>query len=145
MSTMAGAARFGRNSATSCSICRLLLCFARIDEAASRVRINFSTAPLSVKEATKMLESVRNEKDEAISSRQYEYAAELRDREANFTEKLAELEKDWKDDIGDERPSVTEEDISEVVSMWTGIPVTRLAMEESERLVIWRRCCTRRW
>jgi ATP-dependent Clp protease ATP-binding subunit ClpC len=106
-----------------------------IDEAASRVRINFSTAPLSVKETAKMLESVRNDKDEAISSRQYEYAAELRDREANLTEKLAELEKDWKDEIGDERPSVTEEHICEVVSMWTGIPVTRLAMEESERLV----------
>jgi len=106
-----------------------------IDEAASRVRINFSTAPLSVKETTKMLESVRKEKDEAISSRQYEYAADLRDREANLTEKLAELEKDWKDEIGDERPIVTEEHISEVVSMWTGIPVTRLAMEESERLV----------
>jgi len=106
-----------------------------IDEAASRVRINFSTAPLSVKETTKILESVRNEKDEAISSRQYEYAADLRDRETNLTEKLAELEKDWKDEIGDERPIVTEEHISEVVSMWTGIPVTRLAMEESERLV----------
>jgi len=106
-----------------------------IDEAASRVRINFSTAPLSVKETTKMLESVRNEKDEAISSRQYEVAAELRDREANLTEKLAELKKNWKDEIGDERPSVTEEHISEVVSMWTGIPVTRLAMEESGRLV----------
>ena len=106
-----------------------------IDEAASRVRINFSTAPFSVKEAMKMLESVRNEKDEAISSRQYEYAAELRDREANFTEKLAELEKDWQEEVGDRRPSVTEEHISEIVSMWTGIPVTRLAMEETERLV----------
>ena len=55
-----------------------------IDEAASRVRINFSTAPISVKEATKMLQSVQKEKDEAITSRQYEYAAELRDREANL-------------------------------------------------------------
>jgi len=106
-----------------------------IDEAASKVRISFSTAPLSVKEAMKMLESVRKEKDEAISSRQYEYAAELRDREANFTEKLAELEKNWKEEVGDQRASVTEEHISEVVSMWTGIPVTRLAVEETERLV----------
>ena len=106
-----------------------------IDEAASRVRINFSTAPLSVKEVMKGLESVRKEKDEAISSRQYEFAAELRDREANLTEKLNALEKDWQEERGDEKPVVGEEQIAEVVSMWTGIPLTRLAVEESERLV----------
>ena len=106
-----------------------------IDEAASRVRINFTTAPLSVQEAMKMLESVRKEKDEAISSRQYEYAAELRDRETNLTEKLGELEKDWQEERGEEKPVVGEEQVAEVVSMWTGIPVTRLALEESERLV----------
>ena len=106
-----------------------------IDEAASRVRINFSTAPLSVKEAMKGLESVRKEKEEAISSRQYEFAAELRDREANLTEKLNALEKDWQEERGDEKPVVGEEQIAEVVSMWTGIPVMRLAVEESERLV----------
>ena len=106
-----------------------------VDEAASRVRINFSTAPLSVKEATKMLESVQKEKDEAISGRQYEYAAELRDREASLSDKVSELEKDWEEEKGDEKPVVNEEHISEVVSMWTGIPVTRLATSESERLV----------
>ena len=106
-----------------------------IDEASSRVRINFSTAPLSVKEVTKMLESVRNEKDEAIAGRQYEYAAELRDREASIAEKLQELERSWKDEQADESPVVTEEDIAEVVSMWTSIPVTRLAATETERLI----------
>ena len=106
-----------------------------IDEAASRVRINYSTMPLSVKEAMKLLESVKKEKDEAISSRQYEYAAELRDRETNLTEKLAALEKDWHEEIGDEQPVVTEEQIAEVVSMWTGIPVTRLETSETDRLI----------
>ena len=106
-----------------------------IDEAASRVRINHSTAPISVKEAMKMLESVRREKDEAISSRQYEYAAELRDRETNLAEKLSLLEKDWEEEKGNESPVVTEEQVAEVVSMWTGIPVTRLATSEMERLV----------
>ena len=106
-----------------------------IDEAASRVRINFSTAPISVTEATKMLENVRKEKDEAISSRQYEYAAELRDRETKLTEKLADLEKEWEEEKGDEKPEVTEEHIAEVVSMWTGIPVTRLTTGETERLI----------
>ena len=106
-----------------------------IDEAASRVRINFSTAPISVKDASKMLQNVQKEKDEAITSRQYEHAAELRDREASLQEKLGDLEKDWEKEVGDERPVVNEEHISEVVSMWTGIPVTRLAATETERLV----------
>lgn len=106
-----------------------------IDEAASRVRINFTTAPLSVQEVTRMLESVRKEKDEAIASRQYEYAAELRDREASISEKLDGLERDWKDEQADESPTVTHDDIAEVVSMWTSIPVTRLAATETERLI----------
>ena len=106
-----------------------------IDEAASRVRINHSTTPLSVKEATKLLESVKKEKDEAIADRQYEFAAELRDREAKLADKLSELEQTWKDDQGSEQPLVDEENIAEVVSMWTSIPVTRLAATETERLV----------
>jgi len=106
-----------------------------IDEAASRVRINYSTTPLSVKEATKLLESVKKEKDEAIAERQYEFAAELRDREAKLADKLSELEQTWKDDQGSEQPIVNEENIAEVVSMWTSIPVTRLAATETERLV----------
>ncbi len=106
-----------------------------IDEAASRVRINFSTQPPSVKEATRMLESVRKEKDEAIASRQYEFAAELRDRETTLTERLSELEKHWQDECGEDDKVVTEENIAEVVGMWTGIPVTRLAAEETERLI----------
>ncbi len=106
-----------------------------IDEAASRVRINFTTAPLSVQEVTRMLESVRKEKDEAIAGRQYEYAAELRDREASIADKLTELEQDWKDEQAEESPTVTHDDIAEVVSMWTSIPVTRLAATETERLI----------
>lgn len=106
-----------------------------IDEAASRVRIDLSTAPPAVKEAMKKLDNTKSEKDEAISSRQYELAAELREREESLTTKLAQLEKDWQDEISDQEAMVTEDDISTVVSMWTGIPVTRLAVEETERLV----------
>ena len=106
-----------------------------IDEAASRVRIKSSTAPLDVSQTSKMLENVRKEKDEAISARQYEYAAELRDREANLSEKLSTLEKEWRADRGDEMPVVTSDDIEDVVSMWTGIPVTRLSASETERLI----------
>ena len=106
-----------------------------IDEAASRVRINRSTMPISVKDLTKALESLRKEKDEAISSRQYEHAAELQEREAGLTEKLEVQERDWKQEMESENAVVTDEDISEVVSMWTGIPVTRLTTTETERLM----------
>ena len=106
-----------------------------IDEAASKVRISFSTAPLPVSEAVKMLDSVRKEKDEAIGDRQYEYAAELRDRESKLSERVESLEKDWHDQMEVEKPAVREEDIAKVVSMWTGIPVTRLSDGETERLI----------
>ncbi len=106
-----------------------------IDEAASRVRINRSTMPISVKDLTKALESLRKEKDEAISSRQYEHAAELQEREAGLAEKLDVQERNWKNELESETGIVTDEDISEVVSMWTGIPVTRLTTTETERLM----------
>ena len=104
-----------------------------IDEAGSRVRLRGSVTPAPVKDAMQVLEQVRREKDEAIASQQYEAAAELRDRELRQTEDLDNLEKNWQE--GKERPVVTEDDIAEVVSMWTGIPVTRLASEETERLL----------
>ncbi len=106
-----------------------------IDEAGSRVRLRGSVTPASVKDAMQVLEQVRKEKDEAIASQQYEAAAELRDRELRQSEDLDTLEKDWQEGKGKERPVVTEDDIAEVVSMWTGIPVTRLASEETERLL----------
>ena len=106
-----------------------------IDEAGSRVRLRGSVTPASVKDAMQVLEQVRKEKDEAIASQQYEVAAELRDRELRQSEDLDTLEKDWQEGKGKERPVVTEDDIAEVVSMWTGIPVTRLASEETERLL----------
>ena len=106
-----------------------------VDEAASRVRIMSSSTPLSIKEAMKVLENVQKEKDEAIASQQYEFAAELRDREMKLSAKLENLEKEWESDHEQDKPVVTEENIAEVVSMWTGIPVTRLAVEETERLL----------
>ena len=106
-----------------------------IDEAGSRVRLRGSVTPTSVKDAKESLEQVRKEKDEAIASQQYEQAAELRDRELRHTDDLDTLEKEWQEGLGKDRAVVTEEDIAEVVSMWTGIPVTRLAAEETERLL----------
>ncbi|MYA50947.1 MAG: ATP-dependent Clp protease ATP-binding subunit [Chloroflexi bacterium] len=106
-----------------------------MDEAGSRVRIRTSNMPLSVKESQKMLETVRRDKDEAISQQQYEYAAELRDREVKLADSLQQLQSEWRETSGDEKARVTEEEIAEVVSMWTGIPVTHMAVEEIERLL----------
>ena len=106
-----------------------------MDEAASRVRIRAGTMPLSLQESTKMLESVRKEKEEAIASQQYEYAAELREREIQLAEKLETIQKEWQAQTQRREAVVTEEEIAEVVNMWTGIPVTRLAVEESLRLL----------
>jgi len=106
-----------------------------VDEAASRVRIQRAVAPPSLKDAMKGLETVRKEKEAAIAAQQYEYAAELRDREVKLAEKIEKLELGWHAQQDVEKPSVGEEDIAQVVSMWTGIPLTRLAGEETERLL----------
>ena len=106
-----------------------------MDEAASRVRIRGTTTPLSVKEARQILNKVHTEKEEAIGGQQYEFAAELRDREIQLSEKLEQLERDWNEAQDAKGLEVTEEDIAEVVGMWTGIPVTRLATEETTRLL----------
>ena len=106
-----------------------------MDEAGSRVRIRTSGTPLSVKESQKVLETVRREKDEAIAQQQYEYAAELRDRELKLADKLQQLQSEWQSTSADQQPVVNAEEIAEVLSMWTGIPVTRMAVEETERLI----------
>ncbi|MDO8750503.1 MAG: ATP-dependent Clp protease ATP-binding subunit, partial [Dehalococcoidia bacterium] len=109
-----------------------------MDEAASRVRISKTTMPLSVAEVTKVLENVRKDKDAALAQQQYELAAELHQRQQTLTEKLEQLQKDL-DTVSQNPeqslPVVTAEDIAEIASMWTGIPVTRLATEESQRLL----------
>ena len=106
-----------------------------IDEAASRVRIRSTSTPLSMAETQRILQSVRREKDDAIGGQNFQYAAELRDRELRLSEQLQEQELDWKDERQEEETTVTSEDVAEVISMWTGIPVTKLALEETERLL----------
>ena len=106
-----------------------------IDEASSRVRIRNSSVPASLKDAIAVLENVKKEKETAIQSQKYEAAAQLREQELTLTGKLEGLEEEWKTEKGQEKPKVTVDDIADVVSMWTGIPVTRLATEETERLL----------
>ena len=106
-----------------------------IDEAGSRVRLRGSVTPSSVTEAMQTLESISREKDAAIAEQRYEAAAELRDRELRHRQDLDKLRSQWQEGKGKERSVVTDDDIAEVVSMWTGIPVTRMAKEETERLL----------
>ncbi len=106
-----------------------------IDEAGSRVRLRGSVTPSSVTDAMQVLEAVSREKDEAIADQRYEAAAELRDRELQERQTVDELRSEWQEGRGRERTWVTEDDIAEVVSMWTGVPVARLAKEETERLL----------
>ena len=106
-----------------------------MDEAGSRVRLRKSSAPPNIKEAQHELEEVTRQKDEAIAGQDYEAAARLRDEEAKGKERIEALRTAWHEETAKDVPVVTDEDIAQVVSMWTGIPVIRISAEESERLL----------
>jgi ATP-dependent Clp protease ATP-binding subunit ClpC len=106
-----------------------------IDEASSRVRMQNSLAPLNLKEAQKALDAVLRDKEAAIQQQDYELAAEMRDREVKLRDRISKLESGWHRERGTDKPVVGEEEIAQIVSMWTGIPVMRIAQEESQRLL----------
>jgi ATP-dependent Clp protease ATP-binding subunit ClpC len=106
-----------------------------IDEAASRVRLRHASAPPELREAQKELDRVTKEKDAAINNQEYEEAARLREAEATSRETVERLRTEWQSQVSSDQPTVDEEEIAQVVAMWTGIPVTRIAAEESERLL----------
>ncbi len=106
-----------------------------IDEAASRMRIKTMSAPPRYRELEEEIEKVRKDKEEAIESQEFEKAASLRDKERKLTQKKRELEESWRENEASEQPEVGEDEIADIVSMWTGIPVFKLTEAESERLV----------
>jgi ATP-dependent Clp protease ATP-binding subunit ClpC len=106
-----------------------------IDEASSRVRLRHSSAPPELRSAQKELDRITKEKDAAINAQEYEQAATLRETEATARETVEQLREAWQSTMSGEAPKVDEEEIAQVVAMWTGIPVTRIAQEESERLL----------
>ncbi|MEA2582685.1 MAG: ATP-dependent Clp protease ATP-binding subunit ClpC [Thermomicrobiales bacterium] len=106
-----------------------------IDEAASRVRMHRSSAPPSLKEAMAGLQSLQRELEAAVNAQEFELAVDLRDRERKLRDRIDNQEQSLRDASAEEEHYVTEEDIAQVVSMWTGIPVYRIAGEESERLL----------
>ncbi|MBI2973592.1 MAG: ATP-dependent Clp protease ATP-binding subunit [Armatimonadetes bacterium] len=106
-----------------------------MDEASSKIRLQASFLPQEVRQAVEKVERVRREKDEAIKQQDFEKAAPLRDKERVLRQKLEELESSWKKEKGRDVSTVTAEDIADIVSSWTGIPVTRLVEEETQRLL----------
>ncbi|MBM7650383.1 ATP-dependent Clp protease ATP-binding subunit ClpC [Bacillus ectoiniformans] len=106
-----------------------------IDEAGSKVRLRSFTTPPNLKELEVKLEGIRNEKDAAVQSQEFEKAASLRDTEQKLREQLEETKNVWKEKQGKENSEVTVEDIAIVVSSWTGIPVSKLQQTETDRLL----------
>lgn len=106
-----------------------------IDEAASRVRLNASHIPDTLKDLEKEIKNTESEKDEAIAAQEFERAATLRDT-ANELKKKYNTEKEkWNAENSASSGEVTSESIAEIVSSWTGVPVLQLSLEESERLL----------
>src|SRR4051794_14511269 len=107
-----------------------------IDEAASRIRIRSMNAPPRYRELEEEIERVRKDKEDSIEAQEFEKAASLRDKERKLTQKKRELEEQWRNSENvEEQPEVGEEEIADIVSMWTGIPVFKLTEAESQRLI----------
>ena len=106
-----------------------------IDEAASRARIKSMTAPPVYKELEEEIETTRRDKEAAIEAQEFEKAANLRDSERQLTNKKRDLEEQWRSGESGERPEIGEEEIADIVSMWTGIPVFKLTEAETQKLV----------
>ncbi|MGV8082129.1 MAG: ATP-dependent Clp protease ATP-binding subunit [Coriobacteriia bacterium] len=106
-----------------------------VDEAGAKMRIRMMTAPSGVKEVEERLKAVRAEKEAAIEAQEFEKAASLRDREKQILAEKRSMEEEWLKSDKQRLVEVTEKEIAEVVSMWTGIPVTALTEEETEKLL----------
>jgi ATP-dependent Clp protease ATP-binding subunit ClpC len=107
-----------------------------IDEAASRMRIKTMSAPPRYRELEDEIEKVRKDKEASIEAQEFEKAASLRDKERKLTQKKRELEENWRNEEGSaEQPEIGEDEIADIVSMWTGIPVFKLTEAESQKLI----------
>ena len=108
-----------------------------IDEAGSRVRLINSQLPPAAKELDKELRQLLKEKDNAVRSQDFDRAGELRDREMEIKAEIRSIAQSKKaeSDSGEDSPSVTEEDIAQIVASWTGVPVNKLTESESEKLL----------
>ncbi|HLS11296.1 MAG TPA: ATP-dependent Clp protease ATP-binding subunit [Flavobacteriaceae bacterium] len=105
-----------------------------LDEAGSRVHITNINVPKNILELEERLESLEKEKNAAVKQQKYEEAADLRDKEKNLEKELAVAQAEWEKQAMENKETVTEEDVAEVVAMMTGIPVQRIAQAESKKL-----------
>ena len=106
-----------------------------IDEASSKVRLKVCTLSPEGKELDKELREIIKEKEEAIRNQEFERASALRDDEANMKDRIREVSEEWRRQNDANKPTVTEEDVAEVIATMTGVPVTKLTEGESERLL----------
>ena len=105
-----------------------------IDEASSRSKLEVLTAPPEIKETEEKLLAIKGEKENAVKSQDFEKAAKFRDEEKEIRAKLDELRKAWDKERAGTTHTVSEEDVAAIVSLWTGIPVQKVAEEDAERL-----------
>ena len=105
-----------------------------IDEAASKVRMSSYTEPDSFKDMKDEIEKLDKEKEEAIRVQDFEKAAKIRDKENAKKKELEDSKKNWETKKSKEVPTLKEEDIANVISSWTGIPVTKVSESENEKL-----------
>src|ERR687889_52037 len=106
-----------------------------IDEAGSRMRIKSMSTPPVYRDLEEEIETTRREKEAAIEAQEFEKAANLRDTERQLTNKKRDLEEQWRSGESGERPEIGEEEIADIVSMWTGIPVVKLTEAETQKLM----------
>ncbi|MCF8257801.1 MAG: ATP-dependent Clp protease ATP-binding subunit [Flavobacteriales bacterium] len=105
-----------------------------LDEVGSRVHITNIRVPERIVELEAAVDAVKEDKNRVVRNQKYEEAADLRDKERKLTEELDREKKKWEDDTKENRETVTADHVAEVVSMMTGIPVQRVALNEMERL-----------
>ena len=106
-----------------------------IDEAAAKVRLNVSAEPDDFRSLEEKISDIEAEKEEASSAQEFEKAAKLRDKENELKTELQEKKKAWQEQNGHSNGKVTAEDIADIISLSTGIPVAQLSEAESERLL----------
>ena len=106
-----------------------------MDEAGSRVHLTNISVPKEIEEQEKLIDEMKQKKNEAVKLQNYELAASYRDKEKELAEQLEEQKRDWEEKLKDNRQTVDEEQIAEVVSMMSGIPVQRMAQAEGFKLM----------
>ncbi len=106
-----------------------------IDEASARVRMKLTTTPDELRQMQREIRELQTQKEEAIAAQDYETAANFRDKEKKLKDKYVSLETKWRDELGATVPDVSEEHIAEIISSWTGVPVSRLVEAETARLL----------